>query len=212
MRARLPLSAINSMMKSSKVRTPIGKEMKATRTTSWGPRYDVRLTVIGVMEEKGDAMDTEGWDERFIIPLTTFQQRFTGRKEVERIRVEAASLDEVEIAKEEAKHILGRMHNNSGEEYQYWTAQEELATAEKNREYDEIFNGRDRADCAFCGRNRYHEYHAGLSHRTNKGDRSAQGTWGKAARHLDAVSDRGVGLEHNRRYLRRSSRYFSRER
>ena len=110
---------------------PIGKEMKATRTTSWGPRYDVRLTVIGVMEEKGDAMDTEGWDERFIIPLTTFQQRFTGRKEVERIRVEAASLDEVEIAKEEAKHILGRMHNNSGEEYQYWTAQEELATAEK---------------------------------------------------------------------------------
>ena len=110
---------------------PIGKEMKATRTTSWGPRYDVRLTVIGVMEEKGDAMDTEGWDERFIIPLSTFQQRFTGRKEVERIRVEAASFDEVEIAKEEAKHILGRLHNNSGEEYQYWTAQEELATAEK---------------------------------------------------------------------------------
>lgn len=110
---------------------PVGKEMKATRTTSWGPRYDVRLTVIGVLEEKGDAMDTEGWDERFIIPLSTFQQRFTGRKEVERIRVEAASFDDVEIAKEEAKRILGRMHNNSGEEYQYWTAQEELATAEK---------------------------------------------------------------------------------
>ncbi len=110
---------------------PVGKEIKATRTTSWGPRYDVRLTVIGVMEEKGDAMDTEGWDERFIIPLTTFQQRFTGRKEVERIRVEAASLDDVELAKEETKRILGRLHNNSGEEYQYWTAQEELATAEK---------------------------------------------------------------------------------
>lgn len=110
---------------------PIGKEMKATRTTSWGPRYDVRLTVIGVLEEKGDAMDTEGWDERFIIPLSTFQQRFTGRKEVERIRVEATNFDDVEIAKEEAKRILGRMHNNSGEEYQYWTAQEELATAEK---------------------------------------------------------------------------------
>ena len=110
---------------------PVGKEMKATRTTSWGPRYDVRLTVIGVLEEKGDAMDTEGWDERFIIPLSTFQQRFTGRKEVERIRVEATNFDDVETAKEEAKRILGRMHNNSGEEYQYWTAQEELATAEK---------------------------------------------------------------------------------
>jgi putative ABC transport system permease protein len=110
---------------------PVGKEIKATRTTSWGPRYDVRLTVIGVLEEKGDAMDTEGWDERFIIPLTTYQQRFTGRKEVERIRVEAASFDDVEIAKEETKRILGRLHNNSGDEYQYWTAQEELATAEK---------------------------------------------------------------------------------
>ena len=110
---------------------PIGKEIKATRATSWGPRYDVRLKVIGVMEEKGDAMDTQGWDDRFVIPLTTLQQRFTGRKEVERIRVQAVNVDMVETAKEEAKHILGRMHNNSGEEYQYWTAVEELQTAEK---------------------------------------------------------------------------------
>ncbi|MCZ6680572.1 MAG: ABC transporter permease [Candidatus Poribacteria bacterium] len=110
---------------------PIGKEMKATRATSWGPRYDVRLTVIGVLEEKGNAMDTEGWDDRFVIPLTTFQQRITGRKEIERIRVEAESLDMVEVAKVEAKRILGRIHRNSGEEYQYWTAQEELAIAEK---------------------------------------------------------------------------------
>ncbi len=110
---------------------PIGREMKATRATSWGPRYDVRLTVIGVLEEKGDAMDTEGWDDRFIIPITTLQQRFTGKKDVERIRVEAESLDKVELVQEESKRILGRIHRNSGEEYQYWTAQEELATAEK---------------------------------------------------------------------------------
>jgi putative ABC transport system permease protein len=110
---------------------PIGKEIKATRATSWGPRYDVRLKVIGVMEEKGDAMDTQGWDDRFVVPLTTLQQRFTGREEVERIRVEAVNLDMVSVAKEESKHILARMHKNSGEEYQYWTAMEELATAEK---------------------------------------------------------------------------------
>ena len=110
---------------------PSGREIKATRSTSWGPRYDVRLTVIGVMEEKGDAMDTEGWDDRFIIPITTLQQRFKGRKDVERIRVEAISIDQIELAKEESKRILGRIHKNSGEEYQYWTAVEELATAEK---------------------------------------------------------------------------------
>ncbi len=110
---------------------PIGREMKATRATSWGPRYDVRLTVIGVLEEKGDAMDTQGWDDSFLIPITTKQQRFTGKKRVERIRVEAESLDKVKLVQEESKRILGRIHRNSGEEYQYWTAQEELATAEK---------------------------------------------------------------------------------
>ena len=91
--------------------------MKATRATSWGPRYDVRLTVIGVMEEKGDAMDAQGWDDRFIIPIATLQQRFKDRKDVERLRVEAKNLDKVELAKSDAKRILGRIHRNSGEEY-----------------------------------------------------------------------------------------------
>jgi putative ABC transport system permease protein len=110
---------------------PIGKELRATRTTSWGPRYDVRLTVIGVMEEKGDAMDTQGWDDRFIIPITTLQQRFKGRDDIERIRIETENVDQLESVIADAKRILGRLHKNSGEEYQYWTAVEELATAEK---------------------------------------------------------------------------------
>jgi putative ABC transport system permease protein len=110
---------------------PIGKEMRATRTTSWGPRYDVRLTVIGVMEEKGDSMDTEGWDDRFIIPITTLQQRFKGQKNIERIRIEVDDLDQMARITEDTKRVLGRIHKNSGEEYQYWTAMEELATAEK---------------------------------------------------------------------------------
>ena len=83
------------------------------------------------MEEKGDAMDTQGWDNRFIIPITTLQQRFKGRKDIERIRVEAEDVDNVASVKEDSKRILGRIHNNSGDEYQYWTATEELATAEK---------------------------------------------------------------------------------
>jgi putative ABC transport system permease protein len=110
---------------------PVGKELRATRTTSWGPRYDVRLTVIGVMEEKGDAMDTQGWDDRFIIPITTLQQRFKGRKDIERIRIETENVDQMASVIADTKRILGRIHKNSGEEYQYWTAMEELATAEK---------------------------------------------------------------------------------
>ena len=113
---------------------PVGKEIKASRQSYWRGRrglYEVRLKVIGVMEEKGDAMDTSGWDDRFIIPITTLQQRFKGRDDVERIRVEAVDVETIPIAIADAKQILGRQHNNTGEEYNYWTATEELATARK---------------------------------------------------------------------------------
>ena len=113
---------------------PVGKEIKASRPSYWRGRsglYEVRLKVIGVMEEKGDAMDTSGWDDRFIIPITTLQQRFKGRQDVERIRVEATDVDKIATAIVDAKSILGRQHNNTGEEYNYWTATEELATANK---------------------------------------------------------------------------------
>ena len=113
---------------------PVGKEIKASRPSYWRGRrglYEVRLKVIGVMEEKGDAMDTTGWDDRFIIPITTLQDRFKGRQDVERIRVEAIDVDTIPRVIEDAKHILGRIHKNSGEEYNYWTATEELATANK---------------------------------------------------------------------------------
>ena len=113
---------------------PVGKEITASRRSYWrgrGGLYEVRLKVIGVMEEKGDAMDTSGWDDRFIIPITTLQQRFKGRNDVERIRVEAIDVDTIPLAIADAKQILGRQHNNTGEEYNYWTATEELATANK---------------------------------------------------------------------------------
>ncbi|RKU08999.1 hypothetical protein C6501_15745 [Candidatus Poribacteria bacterium] len=113
---------------------PVGKEIKASRPSYWRGRsglYEVRLRVIGVMEEKGDAMDTTGWDDRFIIPITTLQDRFKGRQDIERIRVEAVEVDDIPQVIADAKHILGRIHNNTGEEYNYWTAEEELATAGK---------------------------------------------------------------------------------
>ena len=113
---------------------PVGKEIKASRPSYWRGRsglYEVRLKVIGVMEEKGDAMDTTGWDDRFIIPISTLQERFKGRQDVERIRVEAVDVDSIPLAILDSKQVLGRQHNNTGEEYQYWTATEELATAKK---------------------------------------------------------------------------------
>ena len=113
---------------------PVGKEIKASRRSfrrGRGGLYEVRLKVIGVMEAKGDAMDTSGWDDRFIIPITTLQQRFKGREDIERIRIEASDVKSIPLAIADTKQILGRQHNNTGEEYNYWTATEELATANK---------------------------------------------------------------------------------
>ena len=112
---------------------PVGKEIKASRPSYWrGKRgiYEVRLKVIGVMEEKGDAMDTSGWDDRFIIPITTLQQRFKGREDVERIRIEASDVSTIPIAIADAKQILGRQHNNTGEEYNYWTSYRGISNCE----------------------------------------------------------------------------------
>ena len=90
---------------------PVGKEIKASRQSYWRGRrglYEVRLKVIGVMEEKGDAMDTSGWDDRFVIPITTLQQRFKGRDDVERLRVEAVDVETIPIAIADAKRNLGK--------------------------------------------------------------------------------------------------------
>ena len=45
--------------------------------------------------------------------------------------MEAVDVDTIPIAIVDAKQVLGRQHNNTGEEYNYWTATEELATANK---------------------------------------------------------------------------------
>ena len=50
---------------------PIGQELKIGRQ---------RFTVVGVMEEKGDKMATEGWDKKLIVPFTTMWTRFIGNQ------------------------------------------------------------------------------------------------------------------------------------
>ena len=66
---------------------PIGQELKLGTQ---------RFTVVGVMEEKGNRMATEGWDERIIIPFTTMKTYFLGSKKpgIE-LFIQAVSFDKV---------------------------------------------------------------------------------------------------------------------
>ncbi len=112
--------------------SPIGQRIRAQRFRQhWGDSFDIRLRVVGVMQPKGDVGATEGWDDTIIMPLTTFQQRVTGNKRVERIRAEVSDVKQMEQAVAEIQAVLSRQHPGPENEYEVWMATEELATAER---------------------------------------------------------------------------------
>lgn len=111
---------------------PVGQQIRAQRFRQhWGDSFDVRLKVIGVMQTKGDTGATEGWDDTIIIPLTTFQQRISGSKRIERIRVKVTDVKQIEQAADDVKAVLSRQHPGPENNYDIWMATEELATAER---------------------------------------------------------------------------------
>jgi putative ABC transport system permease protein len=114
--------------------SPIGAELQAKRQWHWGHGGDgtqtMRLTVIGVMNAKGSGGATEGWNDRVIMPLTSFHKRVTGGDEVERLRVRAATVADVPATIAMIRRILGRRHEDT-DAFTFWTATEEIATAER---------------------------------------------------------------------------------
>ncbi|MBI1928826.1 ABC transporter permease [Candidatus Poribacteria bacterium] len=88
-----------------------------------------RFTVIGVMQEKGNKMATEGWDERIIIPFTTMETRFIGNQKWGfELYIHAVNFEKVEQALAEVKIALRRRHG-SEEHFLFFTAKEFLEQA-----------------------------------------------------------------------------------
>jgi putative ABC transport system permease protein len=111
---------------------PVGQTIRAQRFHQhWGDSFDIRLKVIGVLQAKGDVGATQGWDDSIIIPLTTFQERITGRKDVARIRAEVADVKLLDQAAIEIEDVLSKQHPGPDNKYEIWMATEELATAER---------------------------------------------------------------------------------
>ena len=83
---------------------PIGQELRVGSG---------RFTVVGVMEEKGNNMATEGWDNRVIIPLTTMKTRFVGdRKGWLILFTQAVNFEKVEQAIAELKVAMRQQHGD----------------------------------------------------------------------------------------------------
>lgn len=111
---------------------PIGQLIRAQRFRQrWGDSFDISLRIIGIMQRKGDAGATEGWDDSIIIPITTYQERISGRKIVARIRAEVSDIQLLKYAVSEIEGVLGKQHPGPENQYEIWMATEELATAER---------------------------------------------------------------------------------
>ena len=94
---------------------PIGLELRVG---------EERFTVIGVMEEKGNSMASEGWDSRVIIPITTMEIRFIGQqKGWMYLWAQAESYDKVEQAVAEIKVAMRQQHGDE-KYFQFFTAKE----------------------------------------------------------------------------------------
>ena len=85
---------------------------------------DQRFTVVATMIEKGNKMATTNWDNRVLIPLTTMETRFTGKKNSGLIFwIQAIDIDLVDQAVAELKIALRRLHK-SEEYFDFFIAQE----------------------------------------------------------------------------------------
>ena len=94
---------------------PIGLELRIGKE---------RFTVIGVMEEKGNSMASEGWDNRVIIPLTTMGIRFIGKfKGWMYLFCQAVSYEKVEEAVAEIKIAMRQQHGDE-KYFEFFTAKE----------------------------------------------------------------------------------------
>ena len=94
---------------------PIGSELKIGSE---------RFTVVGIMEEKGNMMATEGWDNRVIIPISTMQSRFLGQMRGWLVLfAQAKSYDHVEQAVAEIKVAFRQQHSDE-KYFDFFTAKQ----------------------------------------------------------------------------------------
>jgi len=92
----------------------------------------IRFTIIGVMQEKGNTMATQGWDELSFLPITTVQRRLTNlNNRVGTIQIQAKSFDVVNKVESQAMKVLAWRHNDAYKIFETWTAKKEIKNVEK---------------------------------------------------------------------------------
>ena len=93
---------------------------------------NIRFTIIGVMQEKGNTMATQGWDELSFLPITTVQRRLTNLGDrVGTIQIQAKSFDVVGNVESQAMKVLAWRHDDAYNAFETWTAKKAIKDVEK---------------------------------------------------------------------------------
>lgn len=92
----------------------------------------IRFTIVGIMEEKGDTMATQGWDDGIFIPLTAAQMRLLNAgKRVGHLMIRAKSFQMVDEAEGEVMRVLNWRHRDADTVFEIWTAKKEMDSVGK---------------------------------------------------------------------------------
>jgi putative ABC transport system permease protein len=92
----------------------------------------IRFTIVGIMEEKGDTMATQGWDDGIFIPLTAAQMRLLNAgKRVGHLMIQAKSFEMVDEAEAEVMRVLNWRHKDADTVFEIWTAKKEMDSVGK---------------------------------------------------------------------------------
>ena len=88
---------------------PMGKEI---RLSLQGGK-PVRFTIVGVMAKRGKSLQYGfSWDNIVFMPLTTAQDRFTGKNHVNYLNIRSVDSNSIEKAIDEVKTVLRKRHRN----------------------------------------------------------------------------------------------------
>ena len=98
--------------------SPLGQEVKVR---SYRGKNSVRMRVVGVMKPKGRSL-TWGYslDDAICVPLTTYQQRFTGKRYVEHLVVFFQKGADINSIIASAKDILRKRHRGQDDFIEYY--------------------------------------------------------------------------------------------
>ena len=160
--------------------------------------------VIGVLEPKGQASMGGDQDDVVLVPLTTAQERLMGITFIRSINIQVSSPDKINEVQSQVEALL---RQRQGRRLYRQQPDKHLGNHEQHDRHAHSLSRQYRRNFPHCRRHRHHEYHDGIRHGTDKGDRHPQGIGRNIRNDYDPISHRSRHYRRNRRFSGYSHRH-----